>query len=61
MARIYLSSMYRDLVSNRQAVFDQLTRMKHLVTAMEHSVARDDRPAAQCIADVQSSAHAKRE
>jgi hypothetical protein len=55
MARIYLSSTYRDLESHRRAVFDQLTSMKHQVTAMEHYVARDDRPAAQCIADVQSS------
>jgi hypothetical protein len=30
--------------------------MTHQATAMEHYVARDDRPAVQCIADVQASA-----
>jgi hypothetical protein len=55
MARIYISSTFSDLEPYRRAVFDQLTRMKHQVTAMEHYVASDERPADQCIQDVWKS------
>jgi hypothetical protein len=34
-----------DLQAHREAVYRQLHRMKHAVTAMEDYVARDDRPA----------------
>jgi hypothetical protein len=33
MAPIYLSSTYHDLEPHRRAAFDQLTSMKHRVTA----------------------------
>lgn len=55
MANIYLSSTYKDLQSHRRAVYEQLHRMKHNVTAMEDYVARDERPAEKCLADVIAS------
>lgn len=55
MARIYLSSTYSDLQPYRKAVYEQLRRMKHDVTAMEDYVARDDRPADASVRDVAAS------
>jgi hypothetical protein len=55
MARIYLSSTFVDLKAHREAVCRQLRRMQHDVIAMEDYVARDDRPAAQCLRDVAGS------
>jgi hypothetical protein len=55
MAKIYLSSTYKDLEGHRKAVYDQLHRMKHDVTAMEDYVAQDMRPATKCIQDVEAS------
>ncbi|HEX8108328.1 MAG TPA: DUF4062 domain-containing protein [Kofleriaceae bacterium] len=55
MATIYLSSTYTDLRQHREAVCQQLRRMKHVVTAMEDYVARDDRPMDACIRDVVQS------
>lgn len=55
MAKIYLSSTYQDLQGHRKAVYEQLHRMRHQVTAMEDYVARDDRPAGQCVQDVAAS------
>jgi len=55
MARIYVSSTFKDLEAHRRAVYQQLTRMKHTVVAMEDYVARDDRPADACLSDVQGS------
>jgi hypothetical protein len=55
MASIYISSTYKDLSAHREAVYNQLQRMKHTVIAMEAYVARDDRPADACIRDVAAS------
>lgn len=52
---IYLSSTYKDLQSHRRAVYEQLHRMKHNVTAMEDYVAQDERPAEKCVTDVMAS------
>ena len=55
MPKIYLSSTFVDLKAHREAVYRQLRRMQHDVIAMEDYVARDDRPAAQCLRDVARS------
>jgi len=55
MPRIYLSSTFVDLKAHREAVYRQLHRMLHEVIAMEDYVARDDRPAGQCLQDVARS------
>src|SRR5262245_10913578 len=55
MPRIYLSSTFKDLQPHRDAVYRQLQRMAHQVTAMEDYVARDDRPVDRCVADVAAS------
>jgi hypothetical protein len=55
MAKIYISSTYKDLREHRAAVHQQLRDMQHTVRAMEDYVARDDRPADACIRDVRSS------
>ncbi|MGJ7512015.1 DUF4062 domain-containing protein [Variovorax sp. GT1P44] len=52
MARIYLSSTYRDLVAYRGAVYRALRRLGHDVVAMEDYVATDHRPKDKCLADV---------
>jgi hypothetical protein len=49
---IYLSSTYQDLQDHRRAVFDALRQSGYTVIAMEDYVARDDRPARACLADV---------
>lgn len=55
MPKIYISSTFVDLKAHREAVYRQLRRMQHDVIAMEDYVARDDRPAAQCLRDVARS------
>jgi len=55
MAKIYLSSTYTDLVDYRKAVYEILRKVGHDVIAMEDYVATDERPAAKCLADVESS------
>ncbi len=55
MARIYLSSTFKDLETHRLAVVNQLTSMRHQVTAMESYVAADQRPADKCTDDVRKS------
>jgi hypothetical protein len=55
MPIIYLSSTFVDLKGHREAVYRQLRRMQYDVIAMEDYVARDDRPAAQCLRDVARS------
>src|ERR1035438_5135709 len=55
MPKIYVSSTFVDLKAHREAVYRQLRRMQHDVIAMEDYVARDDRPAAQCLRDVARS------
>jgi hypothetical protein len=55
VAKIYISSTYRDLQPHRQAVYTQLVRMQHTVTAMEQYVARDERPVDVCVRDVAKS------
>jgi hypothetical protein len=53
VARIYLSSTYEDLRPFRDAVSSTLRRMKHEVVAMEAMTARDRRPLAECLAEVE--------
>jgi hypothetical protein len=52
MARIYISSTYRDLKECRKEVYRTLRQMKHDVIAMEDYVATDERPLDRCLADV---------
>ena len=52
MATIYLSSTYEDLKEHRRVVFEALRKAGHHVIAMEDYVATDQRPAEQCLADV---------
>ncbi len=50
--RIYISSTYEDLASHRRALYEQLRRLGHEVTAMEDYVAADRRPIDKCLEDV---------
>ncbi|HRA82125.1 MAG TPA: DUF4062 domain-containing protein [Thauera sp.] len=52
MAKIYLSSTYKDLAEARAAVYRVLRKMGHDVIAMEDYVSSDQRPLDQCLADV---------
>jgi HEAT repeat protein len=52
VAKIYLSSTYRDLIMHREAVSHVLHRMRHNVIAMEDYVAADERPLDVCLRDV---------
>ena len=52
MARIYVSSTFRDLKDYREKVSNALQRMGHRVIAMENYVATDQRPLEKCLADV---------
>jgi hypoxanthine phosphoribosyltransferase len=54
MARIYISSTYADLKSQRKAVYEALFKMSHDVVAMEHYVAADERPLSKCLSDVEN-------
>lgn len=55
MARVYLSSTFRDLQRHRQAAYRALRRLGHDVIAMEDYVATDERPKDKCLADVASA------
>jgi len=55
VARIYISSTYRDLKDYRKVVYRTLRQMKHDVVAMEDYVAADERPLVRCLADVEAS------
>ncbi|HEU0087651.1 MAG TPA: DUF4062 domain-containing protein [Pseudonocardiaceae bacterium] len=55
MARIYVSSTYRDLREHREAVCRALRQFGHDVVAMEDYVAADQRPLQRCLADVAAS------
>lgn len=52
MAKFYVSSTYSDLSGYRSEVVHTLRRMGHDAVAMEDYVAADQRPLAQCLADV---------
>lgn len=50
--KIYISSTFQDLKDYRAKVYGQLRKMRHDVISMEDYVAGDQRPLAQCLADV---------
>jgi hypothetical protein len=52
MARIYISSTYKDLQDCRERVYHTLRQLGHDVIAMEDYVAAASRPLDQCLADV---------
>lgn len=52
MARIYISSTYKDLKLERKAVRDALTEMGHKIVSMEDYPAKDIPPLQQCLDDV---------
>ncbi|MEV4641807.1 DUF4062 domain-containing protein [Actinoplanes sp. NPDC049548] len=55
MARIYVSSTFRDLQDEREGVYRALRELGHDVTAMEDYVAADERPVDKCLRDVADS------
>jgi uncharacterized protein DUF4062/TIR domain-containing protein len=55
VARIYVSSTYRDLHEHREAVYQVLRKRGHDVVAMQDYVATDQRPLERCLADVAAS------
>ena len=52
MARIYISSTYKDLKAHREVVYRTLRQLGHDVIAMEDYVATDVRPLDKCLQDV---------
>ena len=52
MAKIYVSSTFKDLEECRKAVIHLLRRMRHEVVAMEEYTAEDQWPGDKCLADV---------
>jgi len=52
MAKIYISSTYRDLEAYRRAVSDILRQAGHTVIGMEDYPAADERPLDKCRKDV---------
>jgi hypothetical protein len=52
MARIYISSTYVDLITEREAAAQAIRRLGHLAIAMEDYVATDQRPVDKCLQDV---------
>ena len=52
MAKVYVSSTYKDLIDHREAVCRILRRNAHQVTNMEDYVAVDERPLTVCLTDV---------
>lgn len=52
MAKIYLSSTFRDLNDHRKAVYQILRELRHDVIAMEDYGAAPERPLEKCLADV---------
>ena len=55
MAVVYVSSTYKDLHRERDAVYRAMRRLRHDVIAMEDYVATDRRPLDKCLADVARS------
>jgi Domain of unknown function (DUF4062)/inactive STAND len=54
MAKIYISSTYKDLIGEREAAAKAVRRLGHQTIAMEDYVATDDRPVNKCLADVRA-------
>jgi hypothetical protein len=52
MAKVYLSSTYRDLIEHREAAYRALRQMRHDVISMEDYGASDERPLERCLDDV---------
>ncbi len=52
MAKIYLSSTFRDLAKHREAVYRTLRQMRHDVVSMEDYTAASRAPLDKCLADV---------
>ena len=52
MARIYVSSTFKDLKDCRDQVIHLLRRMRHEVVVMEDYTAEEQWPADKCLADV---------
>jgi hypothetical protein len=52
MAKVYISSTFRDLERHRLAAYRALRRLGHDVIGMEDYVATDERPLKQCLDDV---------
>ena len=55
MAKIYISSTFKDLNAHREAVYKTLRQWGHDAIAMEDYVASDKRPLDKCLNDVASS------
>jgi hypothetical protein len=53
MAKIYISSTYKDLIEYREIIYKSLRKMGHDVIAMEDYVANDTRPVEKCLSDVE--------
>ena len=54
MAKIYISSTYKDLIDEREAAAKAVRRLGHQAIAMEDYVASDERPVNKCLADVRA-------
>ena|GEM_PF-1904918 len=54
MAKIFISSTYEDLKSERGAVTQAVRRLGHTATAMEDDVASGKRPVDKCLEDVRN-------
>lgn len=54
MARVYLSSTYRDLAAQREAVCKALRKLRHQIVSMEDYSAESRPPLDKCLADVRS-------
>jgi Domain of unknown function (DUF4062) len=52
MAKVYISSTFRDLQRHRMAAYRALRRLGHDVIGMEDYVAADERPLKKCLDDV---------
>jgi hypothetical protein len=52
MSRIYLSSTFEDLKTEREAVYRALRQLRHDVVSMEDYVASTERPLDKCLSDV---------
>ncbi len=55
MAKIYVSSTYRDLREHREAVYRALRQVEHEMIVMKDYVVSDQRPLERCLADVAAS------
>lgn len=54
MARVYISSSYKDLIETRAAAREAVLALNHLPVGMETYSASPDRPIEYCLADVRS-------